>query len=236
MIQKKILGVIPARAGSKRLPGKNVKELAGKPLIQWTIEAALGSGVLDDTIVSTDDADILELSKTLGCEAPFLRPVNLAGDESSSISVVLHALDYFEQQGVVYEYIMLLQPTSPLRTAKHISDSVSYLDQKNADAVISVCEMEHSPLWSNVLEDDCNMDSFLADEIKNKRSQDLPTHYRLNGALYLVNAKRLREEKSFLLSGNNFAFKMEQNCSVDIDEYLDFVIAETIIKKEEQNA
>lgn len=228
----RILAIIPARAGSKRLPGKNIKELAGKPLIQWTMEAAKNSALLTEVIVSTDDERIVELAKSIDVNVPFVRPQHLAQDKSSSIDVIKHAIDFLEKQGKVFDFIMLLQPTSPLRTSCHIDEAINLLNKKGADAVISVCPTEHSPLWSNTLDDSGKMDSFISPEIKNTRSQDLPVHYRLNGALYITRITRLLAENTMFINDNIFAFKMTTESSVDIDERIDFTLAEAIMNKE----
>lgn len=229
---KRILAVIPARAGSKRLPGKNIKKLSGKPLIQWTIEAALECDLIDETVVSTDDLSIAELSKNHGASVPFIRPYSLSQDNSTSIDVLIHALDYYKEQGLAFDYIMLLQPTSPLRNASHIYGAVNMLCEKDADAVISVCETEHSPLWANTLDETCNMDFFLRKELKNQRSQDLPKYFRLNGAIYLVDTVRLRAEKTLFITNNIYGYKMDRKSSVDIDEGIDFLLAKSILENE----
>ena len=126
---------------------------------------------------------------------------------------------------------MLLQPTSPLRTSKHISEAISLLKEKNADSVVSVCPVEHSPLWSNTLDETLSMDSFIDDAIKTSRSQDLPEYYRLNGALYLTSVSRYLDEGVLLLSSNGYAYVMDSKSSIDIDEELDFLFAETILNK-----
>jgi N-acylneuraminate cytidylyltransferase len=126
---------------------------------------------------------------------------------------------------------MLLQPTSPLRTSKHISEAISLLKEKDADSVISVCPVEHSPLWSNTLDESLSMDKFIDDDIKNSRSQDLPKYYRLNGALYLTRVSRFLVEGALLLSSNSYAYVMDSKSSIDIDEELDFLFAETILNK-----
>lgn len=227
---RRIMAIIPARAGSKRLPHKNIKELAGKPLIQWTIEAAQACKLVDTIVVSTDDPKVIEISEELGVSIPFVRPSFLAKDSSSSIDVILHAINYFEQQGKKYDFLLLLQPTSPLRTSRHILEAISLMNDKNADGIVSVCEAEHSPLWMNTLDETFEMSSFLKDEVKNQRSQDLKRYYRLNGAIYLININRLKSEKTMLLKNNIYAYEMDRMSSVDIDEQIDFLLAETIMK------
>jgi len=165
---KTFLAIIPARGGSKRLPRKNILELNGKPLIAWSIEAGLKSKYVDKVVVSSDDKEILEYSQYYGADT-IKRPDNLASDTSTSFDAIKHTIDNVDK----YDYVVLLQPTSPLRTAEQIDDAIELLEKKKADAVVSVCEMDHSPLWSNTLPDDGNMDNFLRDEVKNSRSQDL---------------------------------------------------------------
>jgi len=133
------------------------------------------------------------------------------------------------------DFIILLQPTSPLRNARHINEAIDLLLSRNADAVISVCEMDHSPLWANTLPDDLSMANFLHDEIKNRRSQDLPTYYRINGAIYIVNTNRFIRERTLFLSDNIFAYIMPREDSVDIDESYDISIAESVLRNKTKN-
>ncbi|USD32712.1 MULTISPECIES: acylneuraminate cytidylyltransferase family protein [Vibrio] len=231
----KILAIVPARGGSKRLPGKNIKCLHGKPLIQWAIESASDIEEISRVIVSTDSPEIAKIASQSGGEVPFMRPKELASDTSSSTDVVKHALKFYERQGEYFDYVLLLQPTSPIRNAEHVTEAIKLLQLKEADAVVSVCKSEHSPLWTNTLPDDLSMDQFITDDIKNTRSQDLPSFYRLNGAIYLSNVKRFYEESTMLLSSNIYAYKMDNECSVDIDHELDFLVAEAILKYKEKN-
>jgi CMP-N-acetylneuraminic acid synthetase len=225
---KKLLAVIPARGGSKRLPRKNILDLAGKPLIAWTIEAALGSKYIDRVIVSTDDKEIATISKKYGADVPFMRPSELATDEAKSVDVAIHLLEKLKKIREKYDYIILLQPTSPLRTTQNIDDSVELLQARKSDAVISVCKVEHSPLWCNLIPDD-DLSNFLDHSILNKRSQDLEQYYRLNGAIYLCNAEKLKEEKAFFLKNRCSAYKMNRESSVDIDSRMDFLYASVCI-------
>ena len=222
---KKLLAIIPARGASKRLPRKNILDLSGKPLIAWTIEAALGSKYIDRVVVSTDDQEIANIAKKYGADIPFIRPSELATDQTTSVDVVLHLLNQLEKIEDKYDYVILLQPTSPLRTAKNIEEAIKLLRTKNSDAVISVCESEHPPLWCNVLPDDMSMDNFLDESVKNKRSQDLSKQYRINGAIYISSVKKLKKENSFFLSNNCIAYIMKQNVSIDIDTIDDFDFA-----------
>jgi len=215
---KTFLAVIPARGGSKRLPRKNVLDLGGKPLIAWTIEAAKQSKYIDHFIVSTDDEEIKTVSEQYNAEV-LIRPGELATDTASSVDVVLHAINAQHKQ---YDYVILLQPTSPLRTAQHIDEAIELLFEKNANAIISVCETDHSPLWSNTLPDDGSLDNFIREEVKGKRSQDLPTYYRLNGALYLCLISELVEHKTLMPKIQSYSFIMDVGSSIDIDTQEDF--------------
>ncbi len=223
---KRILAIIPARGGSKRLPQKNILELSGKPLIAWTIEAALASKYIDRVVVSTDSDKIAHISKIYGADVPFLRPNSLATDKSASIDVVLQLLDKLELIDDYYDYIILLQPTSPLRTTMNIDESIMMLMDRKCDAIISVCEAEHSPLWSNIIPENGNLSNFLDESILNKRSQDLDKYHRLNGAIYICDSIRIKKEKTFFFNSNCIAYRMTQEQSIDIDTQLDFLKAE----------
>ena len=223
---KTFLAIIPARGGSKRLPRKNVLDLAGKPLIAWSIEAGLKSKYIDKVIVSSDDDEILKIAKQFGSNS-IKRPNNLASDTATSFDAIKHTIDNVEK----YDYIILLQPTSPLRNSEHIDAAIESLNEKNATAIVSVVEMEHSPLWSNTLPDDNSMSGFLSEDVKNKRSQDLEIYYRLNGAIYICATERLLREESFFIKDSIFAYKMQKENSVDIDEAIDFEYAELLMQK-----
>ena len=224
-MNKTFLAIIPARGGSKRLPRKNLLDLCGKPLIAWSIEAALKSKYISKVIVSSDEEEILNIAKEY--KADFIkRPDELASDTATTFDALKHTLENVEK----YDYVVLLQPTSPLRTEKHIDEAIELLKEKNADAIISVCEMEHSPLWSNTLDEDLNMSNFLRDEVLNTRSQDLPKYYRLNGAIYICKTDKLLQNESFFLKENIYAYKMNKKDSVDIDEEIDFIIAEKLMQ------
>lgn len=223
--EKTYLAIIPARGGSKRLPRKNVLDLAGKPLIAWSIEAGLRSKYIDKVIVTSDDEEILDISKRFRANI-IKRPDELASDMAITFDAIKHTIESVQKK---YDYIVLLQATSPLRDEKHIDEAIELLEQKNADAIVSVCEMDHSPLWSNKLDDNLSMDNFLKDEVLNKRSQDLEKFYRLNGAIYICKREKLLEEKSFFLKQNIFAYKMDRKSSIDIDEAIDFEIVKVMM-------
>ena len=224
--EKSFLAIIPARGGSKRLPRKNILDLNGKPLIAYSIEAGLKSHYIDEVIVSSDDDEILTISKQYGAST-IKRPGELATDTATSFDAIAHTVANTKK----YDYVVLLQPTSPLRNEKHIDEAIALLELKNADAIVGVCEMDHSPLWSNTLDESLSLEGFLRDEVLDKRSQDLETYYRINGAIYICKTERLLEEKSFFLKRNIFAYVMDRKYSIDIDEEIDFKFAEILIQE-----
>lgn len=232
-IGKTVLAVIPARGGSKGLPGKNGREICGRPLIAWSIEQAKHCDDIHRIVVSTDDEQLAKFALEYGAEVPFMRPVELASDTTSTIDVIFHALDWFkEYENYRPEYILLLQPTSPLRSEKDIEGAMQVLVAKNARAVVSVCESDHHPWWSNTLPANRNMKDFLRPEILNKRRQDLPNFYRLNGAIYLAEIDYLFKYNGFF-GPETFAYEMPKERSIDIDSAMDFKLASLFI--EEQN-
>ncbi|WP_279629547.1 acylneuraminate cytidylyltransferase family protein [Lysinibacillus capsici] len=222
---------MPARKGSKRLPNKNIKNLNGRPLIEWTIEAAKNSRYIEEVLVSTNSEVIMEISEKMQASAPFKRPEELSTDVATTVEVLEHAIKFYEKKYMKeIENIILLQPTSPLRTSHDIDNAIQYYEEKGANGVISVSECDHSPLWANKLPEDMSLDNFMNDKYKNIRSQDLPTYYRLNGAIYIWNKKCFLEEKQYFLKEKTYAFLMNKKNGIDIDDELDFLIAQTIMK------
>jgi CMP-N,N'-diacetyllegionaminic acid synthase len=217
---KTFLALIPARGGSKRLPHKNLLDLAGKPLIAWTIEAGLNNKYIDEIVVASDNRKILEIAKQYGANDISL-PENLANDAAT----IYDAISYVIENTKRYDYIVLLQPTSPLRTEKHIDEAIEFLVHRKADAVVSVCEAEHNPLWTNILPGDFSMEKFLRSDVVNKKSQELPTFYRLNGAIYICDSEIFAKQKTFFIQNNIFAYRMDRESSVDIDEGVDLKLA-----------
>lgn len=199
-------------------------------MIAWSIEAAKSCGLDLDVVISTDDAEIAEHALRHGAEVPFLRPAHLASDTASSMDVVLHALDFEASRGREHEWLLLLQPTSPFRRAADIRRAFDRARETHADAVISVCPVDHSPLWSNVLPPDGSMNDFLRAEVKGKRSQDLPDYFRINGAIYLCKTEMLRREKTFFPSRGAYALFMDKRSSIDLDDLFDFQLAEALLK------
>lgn len=220
-----MLAVIPARGGSKGVPDKNIRKLAGRSLLSYTVQAALESEIFEKVIVSTDSDQIAEEARRCGAEVPFMRPAELAGDLVSSDDVIVHAVNYYQRNGKKYETVWKLQPTSPLRTAVHIKEAYQLFLERKADSVISVCMCEHSPLWSGILDEDMHLDHFISNEVKRACRQEMPAYYRLNGAIYIAKTESLIENRSFL-GQNSIAYIMPQEVSIDIDSEMDFRIAE----------
>ncbi|HHF2857171.1 TPA: cytidylyltransferase domain-containing protein [Vibrio diabolicus] len=223
---KKVIAVIPARGGSKRLPGKNIRQLGDKPLIAWSIEAAKTSKYIDRVIISTDCEDIANIAQLYGGDVPFLRPQELSGDTASSNGVILHALEHIDES---FDYVVLLQPTSPLRKAEDIDILLESFDEKT-EGVVSVCPCEHSPLWANTLPDDMTMGNFFPESVIGKRSQDLPDYYRLNGSIYAFKVDSFVENNGIFYSDKVKAYNMPVERSVDIDTIVDFHIAEVLLE------
>ncbi len=223
------LGVIPARGGSKGVPGKNIKKLLDKPLIQYTIEAAKKSN-LDRVIVSTDCEQIANLSISLGVDVPFLRPTELASDDSKSIDVMAHSLSEMEKlDDCNYEYLMMLQPTTPFRTFKNINDSLNLIkESKKIDSVISVVDVQgNHPARMKFIKDGFLIDPTFCEKVENQNRQELKKMYIRNGAIYLSKTEYILKRSFKGL--NSKALIMSKNQSVNIDSFDDFNYAEYII-------
>lgn len=221
------LAIIPARSGSKGLPDKNIKELNGIPLLVYSIKAALKSKKFSHVIVSTDSPAYAKLSIDNGAEVPFLRSEMSSSDSASSWDVVREVLSKYRELGREFETVTLLQPTSPLRTCDDICNAYDLYNCKNATSVVSVCEMEHSPLWSNTLPNSLCMDGFL-NNVNNRQRQQLNKYYRINGSIYIVNVKHFLAGND-IYDASSYAYIMPTERSIDIDTALDFLIAETVM-------
>ena len=231
MAKEKILAIIPARGGSKTVKKKNIRNLNGKPLIAYTINAAKDSGIFDKIIVSTDDVEIAEIAKQFGAEVPFIRPAAISQDETTDLPVYRHALEWLEEkEGFKPSIIAWLRPTSPLRSPEDIKGAIELLRSSGDDWVRSVCEAEHHPYWMYSVENG-KMHSFIRglDLSKYFRRQQLPPVYRLNGAVDVTWYKTIIE-KQMLYQGKMSAFTMPHERSLDIDTILDFILAEEYIK------
>ena len=222
------IAIIPARSGSKGLKDKNIKDLCGKPLMAYTIEAALKSDCFDEVMVSTDTEHYAAIAKKCGASVPFLRSDITATDTASSWDMVEEVLSEYEERGELFDTFCLLQPTSPLRTAEDITMAYKLFKDRANFAVVSVCEAEHSPLWCGHLPEDKEFVGFINPDSINQR-QAGGKFYRLNGAIYIVDIKQFKGER-FLYQKGSYAYIMDQNKSVDIDTEIDFMLASVIIQ------
>lgn len=225
-----ILYFIPARGGSKGLPGKNILQLGNKPMIAHSIIAAQNCSYKGTILVSTDDNQIADVAKQYYAEVPFMRPAELANDTAATIDVIFHALEFYKAKGKIFDVIVLLQPTSPLRITEDIEKAIKIMLDKSAEAVVSVCPAEHHPLWANTLPENGSMKGFLRDEVKGKNRQQLPVYYRLNGAIFVSTVEALYKHKTFI-HDNTYSYIMPENRSIDIDNLMDFKMAELLINK-----
>jgi len=229
---KSILAVILARGRSKGIPGKNIKPLAGKPLIAWTIEAARNSQYIDRVVVSTDSDEIAGVSETWGARAPFRRPAELATDDAPRDPAIVHAITWLaENENQKNDMIVFLQPTTPLRTHRHIDEAIEkFVADKQARSLVSVKEAVDSPYWMRVISGRGYLENFVQTEKEYVRRQDLPKVYSLNGAVYIAYTDVFLEEKSFYVR-NTAYYLMDALSSIDIDEKIDFDLAELIIRQ-----
>ena len=222
--------VIPARGGSKTLPGKNIRLIAGKPLLAWSVEAALASTQFGRVIVSTDDPQIADVARHAGADVPYLRPAALAQDHSSTLSVVLHMLDWLEQNGDnLPEWVMVLQPTSPLRTADDIRNAVDMTRNSGAPSVVSVTEAIPHPYLAGQIRADGVLSGVPALEMEDSRRQNFPAMYALNGAIYYNRSQNMRAERK-IIAADTHAYVMPPERSLDVDTPSDFRLAELILK------
>ncbi|RHX78275.1 acylneuraminate cytidylyltransferase family protein [Leptospira yasudae] len=229
----KLLAVIPARGGSKRLPGKNIRILGNKPLIAWSIEVVKQVPEICDILISTDDEKIADVAKNYGGFVPWLRPENLATDTASSIDVVLHALDWYEREKQEVDGVLLLQPTSPFRTLESIQKGIEIFRKNNKDVtVLGVSPADPHPMWCFKLEKG-ELKPFQEDGGLHIRSQDLPPAYFVNGSFYLTPKSHLKEKKSLYTKTILPLIAECEEESVDIDTESDWISAETILRSKE---
>ncbi|MCS4122743.1 cytidylyltransferase domain-containing protein [Salinibacter ruber] len=221
-----ILGVILARGGSKGLPRKNVCELAGKPLIGWTIEAGQKSEHLDRLILSSDDEEIMNVSAEYGCDVPFQRPSELAEDDTSSMAALLHAIDQVEP----YEYVVLLQPTSPLRRANDIDATIKRCHENNAPVCVTVTKTDKPPQWMYTFGSDGRLEPVLDEPKTVKRRQEAPDTYVVNGAVYVARSGWLRRHETFY-TDQTIGYPMPRERSADVDTALDLKWCEILLEK-----
>lgn len=223
-----MIALIPARGGSKGLPGKNLKLLNGKPLIAYTIEAALQSKCIDRVIVSTDDQEIAEVAKEWGAEIPFMRPDFLASDTAHAVDVYKYTLNKLEElSGNQVDEFIVLQPTSPLRNSNHIDEAIELFQIKNADSVISYCEEQHPVFWHKYITDEGKFEELFEGDFNKNRQEMKPTYYP-NGSIYIFKKNLILNNK--YQSMNSYAYLMDRKFSVDIDTIEDFNYCAYLIK------
>ncbi len=220
----KNIAIITARSGSKGLPDKNIKQLNSLPLIAYSIKAAADSGVFDTIMVSTDSDEYAEVAKRFGAQVPFLRSKDNSDDNASSWDTVIEVLNNYAKMNMRFDTMCLLQPTSPLREADDIVNGYNLFNEKNADSVTAVCETDHSPLWCMQLDDSLSLKEY------NKKSLDLPRqklarYFRINGALYIRKID-YSDNTIKLLKNNDYAYIMPKERSIDIDNEMDYKMAE----------
>jgi CMP-N-acetylneuraminic acid synthetase len=225
-----VVGLITARGGSKSIHRKNIQPLAGKPLIAWTIQAALGSSRLSQVIVSTDDEEITQVARLWGARVPFKRPSELSQDDSDHVSVVEHGMRWVqEHESASPQYMMLLQPTSPLRTSEDIDAAILMAEEHSASAVVSVSEMKQHPYLSRKVLDNGLLEDLVMADVGYLRRQKLPEAYSENGAIYLTSCEALLRERTFMPKGT-YAYIMPPSRSIDIDSPWDLRLAELIMR------
>lgn len=224
-----LLAIIPARGGSKGIPRKNIKPLAGKPLIGWTIDVAKQALCIDNIIVSTEDEEIASVARAFGANVPFMRPAELAADETPAIAPILHAIDKFSD----YDWVLLLQPTSPLRTHADIEAIWQLCQNLDAPSAVAVCETDNHPYWMYQFDPINRIKPVIEGRPHVTRRQDLPPTYALNGALYLARTDWLLEQQSFI-GQETLGYIMPLERSVDLDTPHDWYWAEFLIEQENE--
>lgn len=227
-----VLALIPARGGSKGLAGKNIKELHGKPLVGWPIEAAVQSKYVDRVIISTDDKKIAEIAKEQGAEVPFLRPTELAGDTATSISVIEHALQYCQSEGFSYRYLIYLEPTSPLTETEDVDKALELLISQRdiADAIVGISKVINAhPIFDVTVDEKGLIAPFITKSFSTPRRQEINDLYFFDGSLYISDVNSLLLKKTFYHE-RTLGFITPKWKSLEIDDLVDFVCIEAIIR------
>ena len=228
---EKVIALIPARGGSKRLVDKNLRILDGKSLIEWSILAGKGSKFVDEIVVSTDSQRVVSVAEKCRVDDVIHRPPELAGDETTTTEVIEHAISHIYRTDEQSGYIVLLQPTSPLRHAGHIDQAFELMVKKTAIGAIGVCKTEHPVEWMGKISENLLMNSFFEGAELQKRSQDFSPSYQVNGAIYIVPINCFVEEKTIFLKSGMVAYVMDRRESVDIDDEYDLALAEWFLRQ-----
>ena len=212
------IAVIPARSGSKGLSDKNIRLVNGKPLLAYTVEAALDSGCFDVVHVSTDSEMYADIARTYGADVPFLRSAELASDTANTWDAVREVLKRYAEMGKTFETVMLMQPTTPLRTGEDVKAAYKLMNEKKAKSVIAVCEVDHSPLWCDMIPEDGNMKGFGRKDLAWVTRQELKPFYRVNGAIYLLSVSdNTITDDDDIYENDCYALFMDRKKSIDID-------------------
>jgi len=227
----KNIAIIPARSGSKGVPDKNIRDLCGKPLMAYSIEAAIDSGMFEEIMVSTDSEQYAAIAKEYGAKVPFLRSETTSSDTASSWDMVEEVLNGYRSMGREFDTFCLLQPTSPLRSAEDIRKAYQLYYDRADFAVVSVCEAEHPPRWVGHLPDNGEFIDFIKRNQPSRR-QDGGKFYRLNGAIYIADINRFEQDR-FLYQRGSYAYIMDQESSVDIHSELDFKYAAFLMREDQ---
>lgn len=233
MMSENVLGIIPARGGSKRVAKKNIRKVGDKPLIAHAIDQAENAETIDRTVVSTEDEEIKDVAESHGGDVPFKRPEELATDIASTNEVVLHALDWFRERGELFDIVVTVQATTPFRTSDDIDGSVHKLTESDADSVVSISEFNVPPVWAVKEDKDGYLCSYVKEdyiwEEKVSRSQDTPKLYHPNGAVFTAHVTEFREQESFYTE-QTMGYKMPRSRSLDIDEPFDLELAQALMQ------
>ena len=226
------IAIIPARSGSKGLPNKNIRTVQGKPLIAYTIEAAIESECFDTVHVSTDSEHYAAIAREYGADVPFLRSEALATDTASTWDAVREALARYAEQGKVFDTVMLMQPTTPLRTEEDVRSAYELMEKKHAKSIIAVCEVDHSPLWCDTIPESGSMKGFGRKDLAWVNRQELKQYYRVNGAIYLLTVNGISiPEDDEIYEDNCYALMMDRKKSIDVDSEDDLALVEFMMSR-----
>lgn len=224
----KVLALVPARGGSKQIPGKNIRPIGGRPLIHWTLDSARASGSFDRIMVTTDSEEIASSCRSQGFDVPWLRPAEMAKDDSPRELAVFHCLAKLREAGYAPDAVMLLQPTSPLRRPESIREALRKFVNSDGESVVSVCPASDHPLWCKKITDDGRITQFVEGIDIPACRQDLPPAYVLSGSIFLASVGTLESTRSFY-SGSTLGLVLPRDESVDIDDDIDWILAEALL-------
>lgn len=227
---KSILALIPARGGSKRVPGKNIRLLGGKPLIAWTIETARAVSCIDEVLVSTDDSQIAQVARDWGASVPWLRPAELATDTASSVGAIEHALAQRKRDGRIFDMLLLLQPTSPFRSTHHVEQVLRMCIDAAGAPVVAFAPARSHPAWCFTVDEGGLARPIVEGDGTSRRSQDLPPAFEITGSLYAIGTQEYQASKSFFTAKTKALVLQERHLAIDIDDEFDWLVAEAVAK------